>query len=219
MKNIKDITHEEENQSPPLERIFKVVNEQGVALDIKIDKSHLDFKGGKKALDTHNKNPYHENLMVSIQYGTKSKAMIGNQEQLYDGAGNAIPMKLAVMQQEIVDKQKFVKVYVDQIELMFELPKYAGKLFYYIVQNIVQGTDEIYLFPKDIIEACGWKNTIQLDKALIVLCRRGFLAKSYRTYWWYINPTIFFNGDRVTFIRQIVKQSTQTQLDFDNGQK
>ena len=153
--------------------------------------------------------------MLSVKYGTKSKVMIGNQEQLYDADGNPVPMKKAILQQEIVDKQRFVKVYVDQMQLMFELPKYAATLFYYIVQNIEKSTDEIYIFPKDVIAACGWKNTVQLDKALIILCRRGFLAKSYRTYWWYINPTIFFNGDRVTFIRQIVKQS-QIELDFNN---
>lgn len=208
MQNKKDFIKENKEVE-----IFTQLN----MVEVPIEK--VNVSGGKKQLEEHKSNPYREDLLMSVKYGTKSIHTIGNDEPLYDKHGNQQPLKRVVMKNEVVDKDKFVKVYVENIAEMFDLPKYAYKLFHYILQQIEQGTDEIYLYPKDVCVACEWKSTNQFDKALIVLTHRRFLAKSYRTYWWYINPTIFFNGDRVAFIRMIRKVNTeQGKLELGDGE-
>lgn len=213
MKNKKDFI--EENKEVEIFDTLNVVN-------VSIKESDLDFSGGKKSLPTHNANPYREDLLMSVKYGNKTVYTKGNDKQLYDSDGNTVPYKNVILKTEVIDKDKFVKVYVENIGQMFNLPKYAEKLFLYILRNLGQQTDSIYLFPKDVVEDCGWSNTNQLDKALIILCRRKILAKSYRTYWWYINPTILFNGDRVAFIRLIRTEDDavwkQGKMNLGNGE-
>ena len=208
MKNTKHFISENKELE-----IFNRLN----VVEVPVEK--IDLSGGKKQLEEHSSNPYREDLLMSIKYGNKAIHTLGNDEPLYDKNGVLQPLKRVITKNEVVDKDKFVKVYVENIAEMFDLPKYALKLFHYILQQIEQGTDEIYLFPRDVVKACEWQSTNQFDKALIVLCRRRFLAKSYRTYWWYINPTIFFNGDRVAFIRMIRKEnSEQGVLELNDGE-
>jgi hypothetical protein len=151
--------------------------------------------------------------------GTRQSAVVGTDEAMAFVDTGEIFGKRLVMKQEVVDKNKFVKLYVDNIASMYGLPKYAFKLFQYILQNLPQMADEVYLYDKEIMQELGWSHVNQYHKALRKLTDLRFIARTLRPMLWYINPTIFFNGDRVAFIRTIRKDnSEQGMLELKDGE-
>lgn len=194
--------------------VFDTIN----VSDIPIGK--VEVKGGVRSLPTHTANPYIREVRDKQQVGFRAKnffkdapeGVVNKQTGEMWGTEN----KQVVVKQERVDRAKFVRIYVEEISRMANLPQYAWKLFQYILTNLGVKSDEVYIYSEDVMKWCGWNRPNQLQKALVCLTKKGFIAKSYKPYWWYINPSIFFNGDRAAFI-QVYEVDKQTTLDLEEN--
>jgi hypothetical protein len=180
----------------------------------------VDIKGGVRALEVYKTNPYI--VEAKVKQVIKSRPRVAfrdkGEEVVNTKTGEIFgnEHKNVVVQHERVDRAKFVRIYVEEISRMANLPQYAWKLFHYILANLGVKKDEVYIHSEVVLEWCGWTRPNQLQKALICLAKKGFIAKSNKPYWWYINPSIFFNGDRAAFIR-LYEVDNQKQIDFGNG--
>jgi hypothetical protein len=198
MENTKDIILENK-------KVIEVTNEK------------VDVKGGIRNLPSHNISPYHEILAHSMDYGSK-KVYVGVKDELVSTITGEVHSTQVIYKTEVVDRRKFVKIYVDEMKNLYDLPLHARKVFEYICANLKKDSDEIYIHQEEVMEIYGWKQVNQVHKALIFLTKKGFIARQVRPYWWYINPTIFFNGDSVMFVRKITKNMwEQGTLDIGSG--
>ena len=97
-----------------------------------------------------------------------------------------------------VDRHTFVKVYVDSLDKIRDLSKPAYKLFCYLLKNIELKKDFIFLIEADVTEWCGFSDKAKYYAAVNELINTKFIARSTDNKKFFINPNLFFNGDRTT---------------------
>ena len=120
---------------------------------------------------------------------------------------------------KLVDEENFVKVYPSKIADIFGLPRYGLQAFtavFLAVQKYGMNKAEIYLnYPtaKALFEERGIvaPSSATFSRGLKNLLDVGFLACSARgEHWYFTNPNIIFNGNRVRFVEEYrVRRETE----------
>ena len=122
-----------------------------------------------------------------------------------------------------------MKLFTDQLDRFFDLTPTTLRIVTVLLQNIGQmrlgDGDLVYLTEKNIGDALrqhGLKppSSASYYRALEELITKGFIAPSEDHPLYYINPAIFFNGDRIRFVREIRrKRMTKTEQLESAGQE
>ncbi len=112
---------------------------------------------------------------------------------------------------ELVDKEKFIKVYFDGVANMFDLSKTAIRIFGYIIEEMADprniNRDCIYIGIQDTMDYCGYKVKNMIYQGLTELIVAGFIARASRPpSHYYINPKIVFNGNRIVTMKEYIKK-------------
>jgi len=153
-------------------------------------------------------NPYVFENALNIKT-KKKKLTVSKGTELVEKDGTETVFTSTISQIQEVDKEEFIKIFTGQIKLYFDLSQ-AGFKLYFVLLGIYQkniGGDEIY-FNLEIAQEEAVKYEYNISKtvyyrALKELLDKNIIAKSSRKYIFYINPAIFFNGDRAKFVRDI----------------
>lgn len=160
--------------------------------------------------DIYKDNPFigPEQFVVTVRNDLKLVATdvsinINDQEQVTTGVIGRI---------QDVDTDQFVKIYTRNVGLLFELNQTAQKALiavFLAVQAQAKDKSEIFLPYHKAIE---YYTSINLQKypsmssyykGIKSLINDGFLAAHYNgEHWYWINPSILFNGDRVRFVNE-----------------
>lgn len=178
----------------------------------------------KNTVMTKRKTKYGENPFIdddlllqlsglkNVRYTQQSRNAIVD-----TATGEYEPATLAVIKTIRADKEKFVKLYTTHLKVFFELTANSNKLLQYIfhkVQTEAKDTDQIYINYIDADEFYQSHNLKISESAFFKgmkeLIEKQFLAYSTRTNIFYINPKLFFNGDRVQFITTF--ENTQQEV-------
>lgn len=111
-----------------------------------------------------------------------------------------------------VDSDPFVKLFTAELNKFFDLTPTALRIVTVLIQNIGkirlgQG-DQVYLTEKSLketLESHGMKppSSATYYRAMEELIEKGFIAPSTNPPLFFINPAIFFNGDRVRFVTEL----------------
>ena len=109
-----------------------------------------------------------------------------------------------------VDSESFVKVFTRFMHVFFDTSKNAQKLFEVILWKV--GTDKekdcFYLHSKEAntyhkkIRKTGYSQA-SFYRAVDELIGKGIIARSTLPHMFWINPAIFWNGDRIRFITEM----------------
>lgn len=127
-----------------------------------------------------------------------------------------------------VDSERFVKLFVGQLHAFFDLKPGTVKLMTALIDEISQtrymNGDQIYLnynSVKKYFEKHGAKPPARTTflTALAELVEKGFVAPSTDTNLYFINPAIFFNGDRIRFVTEIRRKKSKREALEDAGQQ
>ena|SRR5665647_894135 len=134
---------------------------------------------------------------------------VGTSRELVDTTTGELSNVNAIYQKKIVDSERFAKIYLDGLAQTFGLSKTALRVFQVILRSCEKDTDQIYLnftaaskIDESMIERTYHRGLLELLKA-------GFIAYSDLSNKFWINPHLFFNGDRVRFITEYVKRNSQ----------
>lgn len=130
---------------------------------------------------------------------------------------------------ELVDSERFVKVYVANLDAFFDLKPGTMRIMTAVLSEVADARnahgDTIYLNynrVKEHFEAKDMKAPARptFFSAMAEMVEKGFVAPSVDTNLWFINPTIFFNGDRIRFVNEYVRvKKTRLQALEDAGQQ
>lgn len=130
---------------------------------------------------------------------------------------------------KVVDSDPFVKLFTAELNRFFDLTPTALRIVTVLIQNIGairlgQG-DQVYITERSLsetLEEHGMKppSSATYYRAMEELIGKGFIAPSTNPPLYYINPAIFFNGDRVRFVTEIrrKKLTGQEKLETEGQQ-
>lgn len=118
------------------------------------------------------------------------------------------------------DNEQFSKLFLNNIQSFFDLGKTAIKVFCYI-QTKLKPNSDTFIFYLDECKEYTNLSSASVYKGLAELVKNEFIARGKKDIVYYINPMIFFNGDRVVFAKAIRKKNgiqedeNQLQISFN----
>lgn len=169
-----------------------------------LDAPEKQDKLSKKDAPRYQANPFMGE--VHIKRGSK-KLTVGRADTLVNQeTGEILATEISVIRQ--VDRTEFVKLFSEGVKRFFELSPSGAKLLAYVLKVVqeVPGTDRITLHFMDYMERfpgdqTGMKKTT-FYRGFTELLSKGFIAQSVVPNLYYINPKLFFNGDRAKFVTE-----------------
>jgi len=169
-----------------------------------LDAPEKQDKLSKKDAPRYQANPFMGE--VHIKRGSK-KLTVGRADSLVNQeTGEIHATEISMIRQ--VDRTEFVKLFSEGVKRFFELSPSGAKLLAYVLKVVqeVPGTDRITLHFMDYMERfpgdqTGMKKTT-FYRGFTELLSKGFIAQSVVPNLYYINPKLFFNGDRAKFVTE-----------------
>lgn len=164
----------------------------------------------------HETNPFIEDtsgMTLDIKTRKKKTIVMGNEDVVYVESGEVKNSggHFLYRTQE-VDEEKFAKVYIGGMAQLYGLTKSGIKAFHYIISELKPNNDKVYIYLPDLLKFSQWTSNKQGYQALKELVKAGIIALSTRPGYWFINPAIVFNGDRLLFVQEYKKKKNDNQL-------
>lgn len=166
-------------------------------------------KTGKlTSFPVHETNPYLAALIVP----TRNKVVqVGNPKEfsiVNNGTGEEHSMLIGTKQ--AVDKEQFRKIFKGQIQALFCLSGAGIKVFGYLLDALHVSKDQVLFDPKDCMKFTGYTSKQSIYVGVGELLKNGFIARTNKAYTFFINPAIFFNGNRLVMVNEYVVQQDKT---------
>lgn len=163
---------------------------------------------------SHTENPFITNALQTIEDNTKKVRKYFSADKIVLDVVNSNTGETEAFQNFVkyidVDHEQFSKLYLSNIQSFFDLSKSAIKVFCFI-QTILKPNTDTFNFYLDECKEFTQLSTASVYKALAELVRSEFIARGKKDIVYYINPMIFFNGDRVVFAKAIRKKSKEEE--------
>jgi|TARA_R110002020_G_C16308727_1_gene773648 hypothetical protein len=128
-----------------------------------------------------------------------------------------------------VDSAPFVKLFTEELDRFFDLTPTALRVVTVLIQDVgklrLGEGDQVYLTEKQLADTFKKydlkpPSSATYYRALEELIKKGFIAPSTNPPLYFINPAIFFNGDRVRFVTEIRrKRNTKREQLEEAGQQ
>lgn len=179
----------------------------------------------KKGVVQHEHNPFIQELEVPLKKKfSKSESgvfMTGQSQQ--NGSGECVDVA-AITRVEFVDEEKFVKVYTDELRHFFSLKPSTQKVLQIVLVELQKRKDKdlVYL---DYKHACAYftsteetgKKTMSrptFHTCIKEMIANNFIAESTYQNQYFINPKLFFNGNRLKLVKEyrIARKEDQQEL-------
>ncbi len=163
-------------------------------------------------------NPFLKEAVQQIQSGIvkKYKNTSGTSRgailQAVNSEGELVGHTSFIRQIE-VDEQQFTKIYLSQFSAFFELNSQSIKVFGYIMTKLMPKQDFFIFDLEECLEYTGYKSGQSVYNGLSGLIGSSIIARGKKDYLYFINPMVFFNGDRVTFAKTYVKKQKGKIID------
>jgi len=158
-------------------------------------------------------NPWSGDLAATI--ATKNKITgIGKADALINLETGELSdtASIAMVKREIMDRQEFVKIFEGGISSIFALSKAARDLFQSMLQIYIDQkfqADRVYLSVAALEDVGYTRTRVTKNNALNQLLELDFIAqvKNDKSWFW-VNPSMFFKGDRMVMVREFAVKGT-----------
>ena len=163
----------------------------------------------------YKENPFIDKMMGELQIKHKTQMLKSTNNRdtdvmLVSSDGEALGYS-AFVRNVKVDPDMFAKLYISQLGALWDLKKPALKILSYLLTILPPNKDKILFDAKECLEYCGWTSHRSIYPGLIGLLNANIIARTEKSYFYYINPSIVFNGSRVTFVTTYVKRKKGEQ--------
>jgi len=186
-----------------------------------LDKKEVTNKGSSlRELPAYKSNPFLESLRIPLV--PKSNMFVKRDEAIVNlSTGDLQEDVILTGKRKYVDGEHFVKIFVKEMQILFDLTRAAQKVFTYMLSKVEY--DDRFLFD---IEECKaslkYKSESQIFIGVKELMLNKFIAKTSWTNVYWINPKLFYKGDRLIIVREYRKAKIETtaknQIDlFEKG--
>ena len=151
--------------------------------------------------DKHDKTPFLGELL-EINVGNRRRILAGRKPSMIINSqtGELEGTQIFAINEK-VDSEKFTKIYQKGMTQMFNLSKSGIKVFAFFTSIAKPNKGEVIFEMDKCMEYTEYKTEKPIMKGLAELIENEFIARSKYHYRYFINPTMFFNGSRVAFIK------------------
>lgn len=168
---------------------------------------------------------YEENPLVETgEIKTKQKTVRAiSTGKMVDTITGEVVAGTAIVVRKTVDEEHFVKVFAEGVKASFDLNPAGFKVFQLVLkaaQTGAFGADSIYLYFMNAVQDPDMPISRQtFHKGLKELIDKKFVAPSTQPNIYWINPHLFFKGDRVAFVTEYVKRSGSPKNGVTDAEK
>ncbi len=144
--------------------------------------------------ETFRQNPFKPQGITLVDYTPKEEEQIVTNTEtgeygIYRKLGRTIRKKK--------DTQPYKKLFDEALEPLSELTTPGLKVFAFITKNLVRNSDEVLIEPKEIMRFSKYKSMFPIYKGIAQLLFYRFITrKAGSDACYFVNPNMFFNGDR-----------------------
>ncbi len=101
----------------------------------------------------------------------------------------------------VSDPKSYIKLYTERIPELILLKTPAVKLFFHILATVKPKQDHIIISPVIVAKELGYNTTKRIHDGIKELIKIKIIAKTNKHTIYWINPNIFFNGDRRSLLK------------------
>lgn len=178
-------------------------------------------KKGKKQAKTRKKvmrfkeNPFTEDMFISRKEKRIKLSRLGQDDNVVVNQATGEFFGTHVTSFREVDEAKFVKLFVQNITLTFDLTSPGVKTLNFLIWQVQRSAlckDKVAL-DKSALEEFIEEKKVQfsiptLTRGLGELVNASIIARTTRKGDFFINPNFVFNGDRIVFSNAIQKRKS-----------
>jgi hypothetical protein len=174
-----------------------------------------------KEAKEYSENPFIRNLNIPLV--PKSDIYVSKDKNIVNiKTGEVDDDVLLTGKRRYVDGEQFVKIFVKEMNAIFDLSKASQKVFAYMLSKVTYN-DVLILNIEECLEKTVYKSKGPVFKSLAELIQKEFIAKTKNQFVYWINPKLFYKGDRLVIIREYRKAKKDkieapNQLDIFNKQ-
>lgn len=167
----------------------------------------------KGKLPIYKENPYWQ--PYEVQIGKKMVRIAGG--MYVSNEGEKITQS-AIHQIKEVDEEEFIKLYTKNIKAFFDIKPSTQKVLMAILEALQKAPNaDSILLPWFRVEEYSLKNDLKIShvsfhRAMNELLEKGFIAEAEEPNKYWINPHLFFNGNRMIFVHEYRKKTTNSQI-------
>lgn len=183
--------------------------------------------GALSRTQRYSESPFLEGLIVKTR--SKTEHIAAGRKAVVDMHTGELEDIAELRKVTTVDNEKFVKLFAAQLSVFFSLSKASMRLMEPMLDAVadhrVKNTDQIFFIYPDVrkyYQRLGQQPPSEATfyRAIAEMVTESFIAPSDRGRGWYFfNPAIFFNGDRVKFTTEIRRQKSKQEKLEDAGQQ
>ncbi len=162
--------------------------------------------------DKNEENPFMNQAIESIDKNIvkKYKSSTNTDQKAtlvaYDPNTSEILGHTRFIRQIEVDEEQFTKLYLANFRAFFDLSQSAIRVFGYLMTCLKPKNDMIFFRLSDCKKYTKYNTSKPIYKGLEELLIAEIIARGPHESFWFINPMVVFNGDRVSFARTFVKK-------------
>lgn len=171
-------------------------------MDENIENSEQIVKKAITHYPVHHRNPFADTMVFE-----KRKKMVHatgfKRQQIVDDETGEVTGHTQMVEYREVDREKFVKLYSENMRFFFDLSKSEMACFMYLLHMARKDKDMVQFVLSDASAITGIKDYKTINKAVCKLIAKNIIARTETQSVYFINPSIFFNGNRATFVKEI----------------
>jgi len=167
-------------------------------------------------------SPWANQLASTIITGNKIQSVSASGMDCIDhSTGEILNLQAVQATRKVVDKTEFVKMYSLGILSMFDLKRGAQTMFKVVMKMYLDQKyqpDTLFL-NEDSLKDYGYTlSRVSRSNALNQLIEAGFIApQANRPGFFFINPNMFYKGDRMTIIKEYAIRGTESGDKMQQG--
>jgi hypothetical protein len=165
---------------------------------------------GVREFPKFKESPFFNGVMRNVKTRDKIVAIGREQYSLFSNQTGAKMENSAafVGVRQVVDRGQFTKVYISSIKELFKLSPKAQGVYGYLMEAQQMDKHQVYFSPERCAEETGYKSPRSIYEGIAELLEKNFIARATDTNFFFLNPEIAFNGNRlVEFKDWVVKGS------------
>lgn len=161
----------------------------------------------------YDENPFLAIMCASVNIG-KKQIIVGDASDVWrNELTGELKGKTVIHKYQEIEKDKFVKLFVNEVAFMHDLSRRGLKVLSYVIENLKPKKDEIYMHLPDVMKHCSYTQVNHVYTGIGELLGANILAVSSKPNIWYINPTFIFNGSRLTLIKEYVSKDADNMIE------
>ena len=182
--------------------------------------SNPDIIDERRGLPVYRSNPSLDGLPMRIK-NKPAKIVAGQRAVLFDDATGEVAGEgsVAFMEREVVDPEKFMKVYIAGLDGVLDLKGAAQRVFKILWKQTQEKPDSDRVeLNRYIAEDYGDKMTERtFQRGVLELLKAEFIYHSPTPGLYFTNVRFLFNGNRIVTAKEYVLKGSGQQgtLDFD----